>query len=533
MTAHDRRWFLKQTANGFAAAAMGSLPGVSSFAQNQNPPLQCTEWGSLPDPAPNGIPVGSIAQWNCANHPGYKVLDIWLLAGASPWETFWIPGIGANQDPDMQAMQLDQLNIDQVNWAQQTSATDTCTTSDIPTSNELFAFGTSADEKTIYWGPAAKPLWTRPDIIERTRMMTLSHELAPHQAATPYGLSGLRLGNPRRSGTGAFIQRRHAALSPESSIPAAYILHRNRNGEASDAAVSGTHPGISRPVVVSVGSNSFAAQLNRSAINPVTDNLFDALRGGYTDRLRWQGQPVRSSGFGSYRVSSSMLMGAAALQQVFSGGLISISAPNSICVGAPGASPMQFQPGSETELNAAAHLLSQDLARYVCVIDSGLGGPFSYDTHGGAMHVQHSMGNLLYLCRQIARNIYHPEFNPNGSINLDDTLIVINSEFGRTPLLSSNGGRDHWPFGYLSMSIGGPITAANGGIRGGFDSEGLPLPGHAYSPTDVRGAMLLAAGIDPFGPDGLRLEEFSASLTASSLTHAVARDRLVECCFGL
>ena len=73
MTLHDRRWFLKQTARGFAAAAMGGLTGRSASAQT--PPPQCTEWGSLPEPPPFGIPTGSITQWNCANHPGYKILD--------------------------------------------------------------------------------------------------------------------------------------------------------------------------------------------------------------------------------------------------------------------------------------------------------------------------------------------------------------------------------------------------------------------------------------------------------------------------
>ncbi|MBI2805319.1 MAG: DUF1501 domain-containing protein [Planctomycetes bacterium] len=43
---------------------------------------------------------------------------------------------------------------------------------------------------------------------------------------------------------------------------------------------------------------------------------------------------------------------------------------------------------------------------------------------------------------------------------LDETLVLIMGEFGRTPRLNANGGRDHWP-GCWS------ILMAGGGVRGG------------------------------------------------------------------
>ena len=43
---------------------------------------------------------------------------------------------------------------------------------------------------------------------------------------------------------------------------------------------------------------------------------------------------------------------------------------------------------------------------------------------------------------------------------LDSTLVIAMGEFGRSPKISSIGGREHWPFGYS-------IVVAGGGTRGG------------------------------------------------------------------
>ncbi len=43
---------------------------------------------------------------------------------------------------------------------------------------------------------------------------------------------------------------------------------------------------------------------------------------------------------------------------------------------------------------------------------------------------------------------------------LDTTLVVAMGEFGRTPRINANGGRDHWPDCYT-------VLLAGGGVRGG------------------------------------------------------------------
>jgi hypothetical protein len=78
---------------------------------------------------------------------------------------------------------------------------------------------------------------------------------------------------------------------------------------------------------------------------------------------------------------------------------------------------------------------------------------------------------------------------------LDETLIVCMSEFGRTPKMNGNGGRDHW----------GPvfsIALAGGGIRGGTvhgasdDIGAFPRSGRV-GPEDLTATVLHCLGIAP------------------------------------
>lgn len=78
---------------------------------------------------------------------------------------------------------------------------------------------------------------------------------------------------------------------------------------------------------------------------------------------------------------------------------------------------------------------------------------------------------------------------------LDRTLVVYLTEFGRTPQINSNGGRDHW--GYS-----GSIFYAGGGVQGGqvigaTDNIGGYCKTRTYSPADAVATVYRAVGIDP------------------------------------
>jgi uncharacterized protein (DUF1501 family) len=81
---------------------------------------------------------------------------------------------------------------------------------------------------------------------------------------------------------------------------------------------------------------------------------------------------------------------------------------------------------------------------------------------------------------------------------LDTTLIVLYSDFGRTPKVNSSNGRDHWPVGGALM-IGGGIDG--GRAVGATDdmlravtingTTGLPdTSGIQLSPCELAGSVL-------------------------------------------
>ncbi len=78
---------------------------------------------------------------------------------------------------------------------------------------------------------------------------------------------------------------------------------------------------------------------------------------------------------------------------------------------------------------------------------------------------------------------------------LDSTLVVWVGEFGRTPRLTKDGGRDHWPQCYSAVLAGGGTRA--GHVYGASDKLGAyPTAGQA-SPEDLAATMLSQLGISP------------------------------------
>ena len=76
---------------------------------------------------------------------------------------------------------------------------------------------------------------------------------------------------------------------------------------------------------------------------------------------------------------------------------------------------------------------------------------------------------------------------------LDETLVAIVSEFGRTPKINANAGRDHWP-GCFS------ITLAGAGIRGGLvhgasDKRAAYPVRDAVTPEEVAATIYQALGV--------------------------------------
>lgn len=78
---------------------------------------------------------------------------------------------------------------------------------------------------------------------------------------------------------------------------------------------------------------------------------------------------------------------------------------------------------------------------------------------------------------------------------LDDVVLVWMGEFGRTPRINQNVGRDHWAASWSVMMGGGGLN--NGQAVGATDSDGLRVAdgSKAYLPGDIWATVAYAMGI--------------------------------------
>ena len=77
---------------------------------------------------------------------------------------------------------------------------------------------------------------------------------------------------------------------------------------------------------------------------------------------------------------------------------------------------------------------------------------------------------------------------------LDETLVAVAGEFGRTPKINATGGRDHWAHCYTQLLAGGGIRG--GSTWGESDSQGAYVSRDPVSPDDYAATILHAFGID-------------------------------------
>ncbi len=80
---------------------------------------------------------------------------------------------------------------------------------------------------------------------------------------------------------------------------------------------------------------------------------------------------------------------------------------------------------------------------------------------------------------------------------LDQTLVVWMGDFGRTPKINAQGGRDHWPQCYSMVLAGGGIRG--GAVVGQSDKTGAYPAVRALAPADVHATIFAALGYDPRG----------------------------------
>lgn len=91
---------------------------------------------------------------------------------------------------------------------------------------------------------------------------------------------------------------------------------------------------------------------------------------------------------------------------------------------------------------------------------------------------------------------------------LDETLVVCMGEFGRTPKINKDAGRDHWGPAASLLFAGAGVKP--GQVIGATDETGAYVTKRPFAPADVAATIFMALGIDPrkqiHTPDGRPLE---------------------------
>ena len=119
--------------------------------------------------------------------------------------------------------------------------------------------------------------------------------------------------------------------------------------------------------------------------------------------------------------------------------------------------------------------------RYVEVTSSR-----SWDSmHGGSK-------NLANLANELDGTVSSLMTDLRDRGMLNSTMIVVTSEFGRTPKVKGNGGRDHHPNGFSAMLAGGGIK---GGIAVGETDENGRDPFPEFEPKDLHATIAEALGM--------------------------------------
>ena len=91
---------------------------------------------------------------------------------------------------------------------------------------------------------------------------------------------------------------------------------------------------------------------------------------------------------------------------------------------------------------------------------------------------------------------------------MDDTLVVCMGEFGRSPKVNKDAGRDHWATAGSLLFAGAGVKPGN--VIGATDKQGGYVTKRPVSPADVAYTVFDSLGIDPrkqlVTPDGRPIE---------------------------
>jgi hypothetical protein len=138
-----------------------------------------------------------------------------------------------------------------------------------------------------------------------------------------------------------------------------------------------------------------------------------------------------------------------------------------------------------TEFGRGALLARRLVEKGVRFVQVNRGG---FDNHGNIFDAMRDHGAVM----DPAIASLLSDLKANGL--LSKTLVVVLSEFGRTPRINDGGGRDHWARVFSCMMAGGGIKG--GSIVGSSDEDGMDVAERPVKVADLHATLCHALGID-------------------------------------
>lgn len=152
---------------------------------------------------------------------------------------------------------------------------------------------------------------------------------------------------------------------------------------------------------------------------------------------------------------------------------------------------------TETRDRYGRHLFGQSLllARRLVeagmpVVQANMGSMNNWDTHG--QNFQQLKDRLLPPLDQGLAALFD-DLQTRGL--LDETLVVVVGEFGRTPQINPTAGRDHWSGVFSAVFAGGGVRG--GQVIGASDAQAAWPATRGWYPADLGATVYSALGIEP------------------------------------
>ncbi len=136
----------------------------------------------------------------------------------------------------------------------------------------------------------------------------------------------------------------------------------------------------------------------------------------------------------------------------------------------------------------ARRLIERGVPVVEVALSDGLGG-LTWDTHAD------NFAQVKQLSERLDRSWSRLMHDLKALGLLELTTIAWMGEFGRTPQINSNGGRDHFPNAWSCVLAGAGVVG--GSIVGKTSEDGMEVSDHPVTAADFLATMCKAVGVSP------------------------------------